>query len=85
MKKTFSIIVALLLSIVVLAGCNAQAFQPGTPTKTQQPGVINADNYSNPEENSASNLGEKETESLTPAGQLKIHFINVGQGDAILI
>lgn len=88
MRKTFSIIiVSLLLVLTVFAGCST----PQAPVQDTNSSTIEEPEEKPNEEKieeiyeETKNLNEETKDPVPSVGQLKAHFINVGQGDSILI
>jgi len=97
MKKTLSLLLSLFLIIALLTGCSTPVPAPEPPPIQEQVTPVKPDSSTQEQSEAAEPDKESETEAPkpeaeapkpetpTPTGQLKAHFINVGQGDSILI
>jgi competence protein ComEC len=89
-KRLFVLPFLLLALIFFVFGCgdtfNHTSSDP-TVSTTETVNTEQADNNQNAEApaDTSSNEPSNTDEPATPSGQLKVHFINVGQGDSIMI
>jgi competence protein ComEC len=89
-KRLFVLPLLLLMLVFFTLGCgdtsNHTSSDP-TVSTTETVNTEQADNNQNAEApaDTSSNEPSNTDEPATPSGQLKVHFINVGQGDSIMI
>jgi competence protein ComEC len=87
-KRLFVLPFLLLALIFFTLGCgdtsSDTSIDPTTST-TETVDVEQTDNNQNADEPASSDEPADEDKSTTPSGQMKVHIINVGQGDSILV
>lgn len=87
-KRLFVLPFLLLALIFFVFGCGDTSSDTSTdltsPT-TETVDIEQTDNNQNADEPASPDEPADEDKSTTPSGQMKVHFINVGQGDSILI
>lgn len=90
MKKKFKIknlnFLVVFLLVFILAGCDSNIQITITNTDKEKPQATSSIKKEvSQDENTKTTQNEGEKNNLTVAGNLKIHFIDVGQADSILI
>ncbi len=87
-KRLFVLPLLLLMLVFFTLGCgdtsNHTSSDP-TVSTTETVNTEQADNNQNADEPASPDEPADEDKSTTPSGQMKVHIINVGQGDSILI
>jgi|LSQX01.2.fsa_nt_gb beta-lactamase superfamily II metal-dependent hydrolase len=87
-KRLFVLPFLLLALIFFVFGCGDTSSDTSTdltsPT-TETVDIEQTDNNQNADEPASPDEPADEDKSTTPSGQMKVHIINVGQGDSILI
>ncbi len=83
-KRLFVLLFLLLALIFFIHGCGDTSSDTSTdPSTTETVGTKQTDN--NQKADMPSNEPANVEKTTIPSGQMKVHFINVGQGDSILI